>query len=185
MDHPAKHVHYTLAILFVINFLNFYDRAIFGAKGAVAEPIRKLWALTDSQIGWLATAFTLLYAVVGVPLAVVGPWQPLSIASNRSCSVERAHISFRIRLELCLAVRGATGSGCRRGILRASRKLPDRSIYPASRRARALAIFMLGLPLGLFLGGLSADTSQPATAGAWLFFSRPFLDCWWRYWRWE
>src|SRR5260370_16444496 len=36
--------------------------------GALVEPIRKQWALTDSQIGWLATAFTLLYALVGVPL---------------------------------------------------------------------------------------------------------------------
>src|SRR5258708_39759384 len=55
---------YTLAILFAINLLNFYDRQILGA---LVEPIRKQWALSDSQIGWLATAFTLLYALVGVP----------------------------------------------------------------------------------------------------------------------
>ena len=58
-------VKYTLVVLVAINLLNFYDRAIFGA---VAEPIRKQWALSDAQLGWLATAFTLLYAVIGVPM---------------------------------------------------------------------------------------------------------------------
>src|SRR5258708_28395526 len=55
---------YTLAILFAINLLNFYDRQI---PGALVEPIRKQCALTDSQIACLATAFTLLSALVGVP----------------------------------------------------------------------------------------------------------------------
>src|SRR5882672_10511477 len=59
----GKQARYTLVILFAINLLNFYDRHIFGA---LAEPIRREWSLSDSQIGWLATAFTLLYAVVGV-----------------------------------------------------------------------------------------------------------------------
>ena len=65
MNHSKQRAHYTLFILFAINLLNFYDRYI---PGALAEPIRKEWGLTDSQLGWLATAFTLLYAVVGVPL---------------------------------------------------------------------------------------------------------------------
>src|SRR5882672_1754579 len=65
VNQPGKQARYTLFILFAINLLNFYDRHIFGA---LAEPIRREWSLSDSQIGWLATAFTLLYAVVGVPL---------------------------------------------------------------------------------------------------------------------
>src|ERR1700740_1967253 len=61
---PNVRARYTLAILFAINLLNFYDRNI---PAAIVEPLRKDWGLSDSQIGWLATAFTLLYAVVGVP----------------------------------------------------------------------------------------------------------------------
>src|SRR5216684_447070 len=61
---PTIRARYTLAILFAINLLNFYDRHI---PGAIVEPLRKDWGLSDAQIGWLATAFTLLYAVVGVP----------------------------------------------------------------------------------------------------------------------
>src|SRR4051812_49838629 len=56
---------YALCVLFAINAINFFDRQI---GGVLAEPIRKEWGLTDTQVGWLATAFTLLYAVMGVPL---------------------------------------------------------------------------------------------------------------------
>src|SRR5260370_35383212 len=55
---------YTPATLFAIHLLNFSDRHI---PGAIVEPLRKDWGLSDAQVGWLATAFTLLYAVVGVP----------------------------------------------------------------------------------------------------------------------
>ena len=54
-----------LCVLFTINAINFFDRQI---GGVLAEPIRKEWALSDTQVGWLATAFTLLYAAMGVPL---------------------------------------------------------------------------------------------------------------------
>ena len=54
-----------LGLLFAINLLNFFDRQI---PGAVAEPIRKEWGLTDTELGAIGTAFTLLYAFVGVPL---------------------------------------------------------------------------------------------------------------------
>ena len=53
-----------LAVLFAINLLNFYDRQ---ALGPLAEPIRREFHLTDTQLGLLGTIFTLLYAVVGVP----------------------------------------------------------------------------------------------------------------------
>ena len=53
-----------LAVLFAINTMNFFDRQILGA---VAEPIRRERDLSDGALGALGTAFTLLYAVVGVP----------------------------------------------------------------------------------------------------------------------
>ena len=65
MDRKQRSAGFILGILFAINLMNFFDRQLISV---VAEPIRKQWALSDSQIGWLGTAFTLLYAVVGVPL---------------------------------------------------------------------------------------------------------------------
>src|SRR6516225_3283956 len=56
---------FALAVLFAVNMMNFYDRNI---AGAVAEPMRHEWGLSDTQIGLLGTAFTLLYAAMGVPL---------------------------------------------------------------------------------------------------------------------
>ena len=56
---------WTLFVLFLLNALNFFDRNILGA---IVEPLRREWGLRDAQIGWIGTAFTLLYAMVGLPL---------------------------------------------------------------------------------------------------------------------
>jgi len=45
--------------------LNFYDRHV---PGALTEPIRKEFHLTDTQIGLLGSAFIWIYALVGLPL---------------------------------------------------------------------------------------------------------------------
>ena len=56
---------YALAVLFLINALNFFDRQIIGAVG---EPIRREFGLDDKALGALNVAFTLIYAFVGLPL---------------------------------------------------------------------------------------------------------------------
>ena len=56
---------YALAVLFAINFLNFFDRQILGV---VSEPIRREWGLSDTALGGASTVFILLYAVAGIPL---------------------------------------------------------------------------------------------------------------------
>jgi len=150
VDHPKERVHYTLFILFVINLLNFYDRAILGA---LVEPIRKQWSLNDSQIGWLATAFTLLYALVGVPLGRladrrnrprllslgVAAWSILTAASGIAWNFGSLFVA-----------RLGVGMGEAACAPAANSLIGD--LFPAARRARALAIFMLGLPAGNLLG---------------------------------
>ena len=54
-----------LFVLFVINLLNFFDRQL---PGALAEPIRKEFHLSDTALGLLGTIATLMYALVGLPL---------------------------------------------------------------------------------------------------------------------
>ena len=56
---------YALVVLFAINLMNFFDRQLLGGVG---EGIRREWALSDTALGLLGTVFTLLYAVVGLPL---------------------------------------------------------------------------------------------------------------------
>ena len=55
----------SLAVLFLINILNFYDRNV---AGALAEPMKKEFDLSDQQLGLLGSAFIWIYAIVGVPL---------------------------------------------------------------------------------------------------------------------
>ena len=45
---------YPVLILVAVNILNFYDRQV---PGALAEPLRKEFHLTDSQLGLLGSAF--------------------------------------------------------------------------------------------------------------------------------
>jgi len=67
-----------LAVLVAINVLNFYDRQV---AGAIVEPVRKEFHLTDTEIGGLNFAFTMLYGLVGLPLDF---WQIESAARNFS-----------------------------------------------------------------------------------------------------
>jgi len=149
---PRHGARSALIILFAINLLNFFDRNMFGA---VAEPIRKEWALNDSQIGWLATAFILLYAFVGVPLGRlsdrwnrprilgigVAVWSLLTAASGMAWSYATL-----------FAARVGVGIGEASCAPASSSLIAD--LYPAEERARALSFFMLGLPLGTFFGSL-------------------------------
>ena len=150
MNPPTKNTRYTLFVLFAINLLNFYDRHIFGA---LAEPIRKEWGLSDSQIGWLATAFTLLYAVVGVPLGRLSDrWKRPKLLSWGVAfwSVLTAASGMAWNYGSLFAGRLGVGVGEAACAPAANSLIGD--LYPAQQRARALSVFMLGLPLGNFFG---------------------------------
>src|SRR6266849_1821676 len=149
VNHSQEKARYTLLVLFAINLLNFYDRYI---PGALAEPIRKEWALTDSQLGWLTFAFTALYAVVGVPL---GRWadrekRPQILAWGVAAwSLLTAASGIAWNYGSLFAARLGVGVG-EAACAPASNSLIG-DLYPAAQRARALSFFMLGLPLGGFL----------------------------------
>jgi MFS family permease len=139
----------TLLLLLGINALNFYDRQILGA---VAEPIKKEWRLSDQEIGWLSVAFILLYAVAGVPLgrlvdrtsrmrvlaAGVALWSAMTALSGLA---RGTWTLFAARLGV-----GVGEASCAPA---ATSLLGD--LYPQDSRARSMAVFMLGLPIGLGL----------------------------------
>jgi MFS family permease len=147
MQTTTPRLVFTLCVLLGINTMNFFDRQILPA---VQEKIRTQWHLSDSELGWLGTAFILLYAVVGLPLgrladvwrrrwilaAGVGLWSLLTLGSGFAWS-------FWSLLVLRLGV-GIGEASC---APTATSLIGD--LVPAERRARALAVFMLGLPLGL------------------------------------
>jgi predicted MFS family arabinose efflux permease len=143
-----KNARFALAVLFGVNLMNFFDRQI---AGALAEPIRIEFGLNDTQLGLVATVFTLVYAAVGVPigrltdnwvrtrLIAIGVtfWSLLTAASGLAWS----YTSF-------LLTRIGVGIGEASCAPAGQSLIGD--LFPPERRARAMAIFMLGLPLGLF-----------------------------------
>lgn len=148
MTEQQRNARFALAVLFGINLMNFFDRQIAGALG---EPIRVEFGLNDTQLGLLATVFTLVYAAVGVPLGrltdnwlrtrliAIGVtfWSVLTAASGLAWN----YTSF-------LVTRIGVGIGEASCAPAGQSLIGD--LYPPERRARAMAIFMLGLPFGLF-----------------------------------
>src|SRR4026209_450726 len=140
---------YALVVLFAIILMNFFDRQLLGGAG---EGIRREWALSDTALGLLGTVFTLLYAVVGLPLgrlsdrierrkilaAGVFLWSLLTALSGMA-----RNFSQLIAARLGVGVGEATCSP-------ASTSLIGDLVAP-TMRARAVAIWMLGLALGLGL----------------------------------
>ncbi|MGN8258569.1 MFS transporter [Pseudomonas sp. SMSB3] len=148
--HPqAANAWRILFLLFLANLFNFFDRTI---PAIIIEPIRLEWHLSDIQIGLIGTAFTLVYAIAGLPLArladngsrskVMGwglvVWSGLTAVNGMVGSFW----SF-------LLVRLGVGIGEASYAPAANSLIGD--LFPPERRARAMGIFMLGLPLGLLL----------------------------------
>jgi len=68
MAKAASGAKYALFLLFAINLLNFFDRQLLGALG---EPVRHEFHLSDTALGFLGTIFTIIYAFVGLPLGAL------------------------------------------------------------------------------------------------------------------
>ncbi len=149
MNEKKSAVWFALWVLFAINTMNFFDRQILGAVG---EPIRKEFGLSDASLGALGTAFTLLYAFVGVPLGRLADkigrkgilsggvfvWSLLTVGSGLAQNFWQI---FALRLGV-----GVGEASCAPA---ATSLIGD--LFPASWRAKALSIFMLGLPVGIAL----------------------------------
>lgn len=143
----AERALLSLAVLFAINLMNFFDRQILGAVG---EQIRLQWGLSDTALGTLGTAFTLIYAVVGLPLGrladrvsrrhILGTgvlvWSLLTAASGLCTSFAQL---FVMRLGVGLGEASCAPA--------ASSLIGD--LFPSHQRSKALSVFMLGLPIGI------------------------------------
>jgi MFS family permease len=145
---------FALFVLFAINLLNFFDRQLLGALG---EPIRKEFLLSDTALGLLGTVFTLIYAVVGLPLGhlsdrwyrtkllAIGTavWSVLTAATGMAQNYTQIFVA-RLGVGLGEATCAPAGQSL----------IGD--LFPPARRAFAMGIFMLGLPAGIFLAYSSA-----------------------------
>jgi MFS family permease len=138
-----------LVILFLINVLNFYDRLTLGA---ITEPLNREFHLTDTQIGLLSTGFTVIYGLAGLPLGRLAD----TSSRKRLLAVGIAVWAgltglggFAASYAMLLGTRLGVGIGEAVCAPAAISWIGD--AVPAARRTRALAIFMMAVPVGLML----------------------------------
>jgi MFS family permease len=110
------------------------------------------WHLSDFQLGIIGTAFTVVYAIAGLPLgrmADTGSRSKLMGWGLATWSALTAVNGLVGSFWSFLIVRMGVGIGEASYAPAANSLIGD--LFPAHRRARAMGIFMLGLPLGLLL----------------------------------
>jgi predicted MFS family arabinose efflux permease len=156
MTQPRQRAGLALLVLFGINLMNFFDRQI---AAVVGEPVRLEFGLSDTDLGILGTVFTLVYAAVGVPLGrLTDSWSRTRLVSVGVTfwSILTAASGLAWNYPSIVASRIGVGIGEASCAPACQSLIGD--LYPPERRARAMGIFMLGLPLGLFaayiLGGI-------------------------------
>lgn len=149
-----------LLVLVAINILNFYDRNVVGA---LAEPIRKEFDLTDTQVGLLGSIFIWLYAIVGVPLGKLADTRSrrkLLAAGMVVWSALTAVAALAYSYPMLLLSRLGFAIGEAAVAPAATSWIGD--LFPPAQRARPLALFMLGVPIGgaasYFFSGPVAQT---------------------------
>ena len=139
-------VYASLAVLFLINILNFYDRNV---AGALTEPLKKEFKLSDGEVGLLNSAFIWLYALAGLPLG------RLADKGNRKvllfggvvvwCLLTASTALAQTYWQLLVA---RLGVAIGEAVVAPTATSWIGDLAPPEKRSRALAVFMLGVPIG-------------------------------------
>jgi predicted MFS family arabinose efflux permease len=154
MTKTASRAWFALFILFGINLLNFFDRQLAGALG---EPIRREFHLSDTALGSLGTVFTLIYALVGLPFGrVADKWYRTRIIALGTAvwSVFTAASGLAQNYAQIFITRLGVGVGEATCAPAGQSLIGD--LFAPHERSRAMGVFMLGLPAGLCLAYLTA-----------------------------
>jgi MFS transporter, Spinster family, sphingosine-1-phosphate transporter len=152
---PRTYRFYALGLLALSNFLSFIDRnIIFG----LFEPIKAELSLSDAQLGWLASAFVLVFSLAALPFGVLGDlrsrravitvgvllWSAFTLASG-----------FATGFGQLLLCRALVGMGA--AAFSAAAQSLTADFFPVRGRAVALGILAAGIMLGgvsgIWLGG--------------------------------
>lgn len=151
-----------MLLLFLVYAFNFLDRQIISI---LAIPIKEDLGLSDEQLGLLGgIAFALLYSTLGVPIAWFADrlnrtW--IMTASLVVWSGFTAVSGLATNFMQLFLARVGVGIGEAGGVAPAYTIIAD--YHPPEKRARALAIYSLGIPVGSAFGVIAG--SQIAGGG--------------------
>ena len=140
-----------LAMLLLVYIFNFLDRMMLSI---LAAPIQADLGLSDSEMGLLGgLAFAVLYSTLAVPLS------SLADRTSRSWVITIALVFWSAFTALCgiaqnfwqiFLARVGVGIGEAGGVAPSYAIIGD--YFPPRRRASALAIYSLGIPVGSAMG---------------------------------
>jgi MFS family permease len=153
-----------LLVLTLANVMNMYDRTV---PAIVVEPLKAEFGLSDVQVGLLSSAFTVVYAIAGIFLG--------RLADKRSRRLVMA--GGLVVWSVFTALSGGAWSFASLLIFRLGVGIGEASYapaansmifdsYPTQRRARAVSIFQLGIPVGLLLAFVTVGAIVQNT-GSW------------------
>lgn len=152
-DRLRERASLVLELLLIAYIFNYLDRQILGI---LAGPIIAELHLTDTQFGVLSgPPFALLYSILGIPFAYFAD------RTSRSRVIAAALLFWSAFTGLCgvatsfwqlFIFRMGVGIGEAGGVAPSYALIAD--YFEPRRRARALAVFSLGVPIGLSLGTL-------------------------------
>jgi MFS family permease len=145
-----KDARVALAILTVINFLNYIDRYVVVS---VFEPVKRELHFSDAELGWIASAFMLSYAVTSPLFGRLGDVMVrkhlisvgVSIWSFATAGAGLARTFWQMFIP-----RSFVGIGEASYATVAPGIITD--YYEPERRGRALAVFYAAIPAGSALG---------------------------------
>jgi predicted MFS family arabinose efflux permease len=158
---PSGYRYVVLALLFIVYTFNFIDRQIMGILNV---PIQTELGASDSEMGLLGgLSFALFYTGLGIPIA----W--LADRSDRTWIMTVALSLWSGFTALCgfattytqlFLARMGVGVGEAGGVAPAYSLISD--YFPPKERARALAMYSFGIPIGsaagIALGGVVATS---------------------------
>lgn len=157
---PLKGRYLALGMLILVYTLNFLDRQIISI---LKDPIGKELQLSDTQLGLMGgLAFALLYTTLAIPIAWLADRKSRVWIMTWSLGIWSAFTAIcgltGNFIQLFFARMGV-GVGEAGGVAPAYSLIAD--YFPPKQRARALAIYSFGIPVGsaagILFGGLLAQ----------------------------
>lgn len=155
-----------LSVLLIAYIFNFIDRNIIGV---LAVPIRTEFGLSDTALGDLGVVFGIFYAAIAIPIAWLADRRNrvnIIAASVAVWSLFTAACGMVTSYAQLVIARMGVAVGEAGGIAPSYALIAD--YYPKEKRARAMAFFSLGIPigsaLGVFFGGWLAASLDWRTA---------------------
>ena len=166
---------YGLALVTLLNFINYVDRFILAA---VLPRIKTDLVLTDFELGLLANAFLVTYFLTSPLFGRMGDRGPrtrLMAAGVAVWSLATATAGLARTFVQLVAARAAVGVGEAAYATISPALLAD--YFPPERRGRAFAIFYVAIPVGAAMGFLLGGALERAFGwrSAFLFVGLPGL----------